>query len=367
MNTRKYIYLLGLLLALLSPVPASADITFYVRPDGDKGFIIEGDDIKATESVEITVVYDTTILANPRVKLLQAGNVTNIDDSNPGTLVFNANQGDEPGPSFEAHLSFEKMKDIQGGIFSVNGKIMGQDGTISPSRTMPDAPVSQSSSLLTVATNFGEMVSSSEQSEAPEEAAASGNRLDMLMKAEKSVLQRFREFKGGRNLRAFAALFARNPGGVLSQEPPVVLSDGKSPVNIRLALHEQGNGAPNFAMSDAKLVRLRKDDENGWVVTALPNEGTWNARLIVETDGKRIEFPLAVAPALSIHKNVTEENFDAQLDSFVAELIAGGKGENDPLRRALYEYCFTANYLAGRENQPAEKMSEQARVKTNTN
>jgi hypothetical protein len=365
MDTRKYICLMGLLFALLCPAPSSAEITFYVRPDGDKGFIIEGDDIKVTEGVEITVVYDTTILAHPLVSLLQAGNVTNIDDSNPGTLVFNANQGDNPGPSLEAKLSFDKKKDIQGGIFSVSGKIIGPDGTITPSRILPNDPVTQSSSLLSADVNYGETASSSEQSAAVEETATSGNRPDMFMKSMKSVLQRFKDFRGERGLRAFVALFERSPRDMLAQEPAIVLSDGKTPVRISLPLPLEEGDMPDIALSDAKLVHLENDCKKGWVITALPNEGTWNVHLLVKVDEKTIEFPLVVAPPVKIHDGITERNFVAELDRFIAGQ-AGGKGENDPLLYIPYEYIFTANYLAGSGNDSAKTTSVLANLTSNS-
>ena len=242
MNTGKYICLYGLLLALLSPVPASADITFYVSPDSDNDFFIEGDNITETESVEITVVYDSTILANPRVSL-EGGTVTNILYPNPGILTFKANRGGNLNHSFEAHLNFDRKWDSQGGLFSVTGKLMEPDGTISPSRTTLNLATS---SLLTFASNDGEQAPSPEKSAATEAAAPSGNSPDLPMKSEKSVVQRFKEFRGERGLKAFVALFERTPGDILVQEPPVALSDGKTPVRITLSSAAEGRGIAEY-------------------------------------------------------------------------------------------------------------------------
>jgi len=347
---------MGFLVPLLCPVPSSAEITLYVTPDGDKAFFIEGDNINDKESVEITVAYDSTILANPRVSL-EGGTVTNIFNPNPGILTFNANRGDNPTHSFEAHLSFDKRGGSQGGIFSVTGKVMEPDGTISPSSTTLNL---STPSLLTASSNDGGAASTPEESPATEETASSGNRADILMKAEKSVLQRFREFRGKRGLKAFVALFKRNPRDVLVQEPPEVLSDGKTPVSIRFELQQKGGDSPNIALSDAKLVHLGKEGEKGWVITALPNRGTWNASLLIKTDGKIIEFPLVVAPPVKIDKGITEQNFVAELDRFIAAQVDSGKGENDPLRYIKYEYIFTVNYLASSGNHSAKMTSQKA-------
>lgn len=357
MITGKYICLMGLLFLLLCPAPSFAEITFIVSPDGDKAFTIEGDDINLTAKVELTIVYDSTKLANPRVSV-EGGTVTDLMDSNPGTLSFVANQGNETTPSFVVHLSFDRTGDSHGGIFSVAGKVMEQDGTITPSSTMPNP---STPSILTWASNDGEM----EHSVVTEETATSGNRPDIYMKAQMSVLQRFREFRGERGLKAFVALFERGPRDTLVQEPPVALSDGKTPVSIRLEMPQKSGGAPNIALSDAKLVHLWKEGEKGWVIMALPNEGTWNARLIVEMDEKRIEFPLVVAPPVKIDKGINERNFVAELDRFISDRVGVGKEENDPFRLILYEYFFTANYLAGSRNHSAEMTLEQASLVSN--
>jgi hypothetical protein len=352
---------MGFLLALMYPLSSFADITFYVSPDGDNAFFIEGDDIKDTESVEITVVYDSTILANPRVSL-EGGTVTNILNPNPGILTFKANRGDNTNHSFEAHLNFDRMWDSQGGLFSVTGKIMEPDGTISPSRTNLNTSIP---SLLTFASNDGGTASTPEKSPATEETASSGNRPDILMKAEKSVVQRFKEFKGERGLKAFVALFERSPRDIFVQEPPIVLSDGKTCAMIRIAQQPKGRDSPNFVLSDAKLVHLEKEGEKSWIITALPKEGTCNASLLIKLDKEIIEFPLVVAPPVKIHNGITERNFVAELDRFISAQVGGGKGENDPLWYIKYEYIFTANYLASSENHPAKMKSEQASLVIN--
>jgi hypothetical protein len=405
-NTRNNICLICLLLATLCPMPSSAEITLFVSPDGDGAFIIEGDNIKDTENVEITVNYDSTILANPRVSL-QGGTVTNIYDGIPGTLTFNSYRGDNISSSFEAHLAFDKKGDSQGGIISVKAITMEPDGTSSPSRSILNLPSPPSSSAQATETNrelFAASASeekcdsrhegdsckektdgaqkigagtdtasndegtasSPEKSATTEETATAGNRHDRLMNAEKSVLQRFKEFKGERGLKAFVALFEQSPSNMLVQEPPVILSDGKTPVRIRLGLLMKGGDSPNIALSDAKLVQLRKESEKGWVITVLPKEGTWNASLIIKIDEEIIEFPLVVAPPFKIKKCITERNFVAELDRFIFDQALISKGENVPPRQIPYEYVFTANYQASFGNHSSKMTSERANLVSNS-
>jgi hypothetical protein len=333
MMANKFICLTGLLLALLSPVPSIAQVTFYVTAEGDKAFTIEGDDIEAKSAVELTVVYNSNYLSNPHVRLAQ-GTVTELVDSVPGTVIIKAIQGDDSTATFEAHLGFDRTGDSQGGIFSVTGKIMEPDGTVSSTRTLPG-----NSSPFAVQSFSGD-------EETPtEETASSQDSSDILITSKKSVLQRFRDFKGKRGLKKFVALFDRNQDERIVQEPPVLISDGKTPVRITLPLMSEEGEAPDIALSDAKLVHLVKE-EKGWVVTALPNEGSWEATLLIKMAEKVIEYPLVVAPVFSIHKMINESNFVSELDFFLSDRLGTGKGENNPLQHILFEYVFTANYLA---------------------
>lgn len=320
MNMTKYICLLGLLFAFLHPVPSFAKVTFYVTAEGDKGFVIEGDDINAKSAVELTVAYDSNFLANPRVRLGQ-GSVTDVADS-PGTVIIKAIQGDDSTATFEAHLSFDKKEDRQGGIFSVTGKIIEEDGTNISSRTLPGA-----------STPFVLQSFSGEEEIQAEEIGISGDSPEILS-PERSVLPRFREFKGERGLKTFVALFDRSPGECIVQQPPVALSDGKTPVSIRLPFKPEEGDLTNIALSDAKLVNLEREDKKGWVITALPNEGAWDTRLIVKVDEKIFEFPLVVAPPVKIQKGVNERNFLSEWTGFCPNGSSQVKGKT--IRRGIF-------------------------------
>jgi hypothetical protein len=215
--------------------------------------------------------------------------------------------------------------------------------------------------------NGGETTPRQEKSVTIEETATADSMPEKRIKTEKSILQRFMEFRGERSLKTLVALFERSPRGMFVQEPPVVISDGYSPVRIILDLKTKGGGALNIALSDAKLVTMRKEGETTWVITVLPDEGTWSACLIMRMDGDNAEFPLVVAPPVKIPKGVTERNFVAELDRFVSFRVAGEKGGNDPLRRIPHEYAFTANYLASTGNQLPKMTSVQIRRLNNSN
>jgi len=340
-NTKKQLCFVALLLFLLCPVPSIAEITFYVSPVGDKAFFIEGDNIGSTQNIEITVTYDSTILANPQVTL-EGGTVTNVLNTDPGTLTFNTSRQDALH-SFEAHVSFDRIWDGPGGIFSVTGEILDADGTLVPSHTTLNKTTP---TLFSAAPQDDGTAKHPEQQDPAEETTPHAAGHDLLRITEKSVLQRFREFKGTRDLKKYMALFDRGVSDTIVQDPPVAISDGETTVSIRLFMQQKKEKALNVAMLDAKLLQVRKLDGNWWLITALPNRGTWNASIIIHTDEKLIEFPMVVAPKVKMPRNITKKVFLTELDRFISEQARSDKEGNDPLRHSLYEYLFTANYLA---------------------
>jgi hypothetical protein len=337
---------------LLTAIPAWAEITFIVSLDGDKAFTVEGDDINITAKVQMTVAYDSSVLTKPRVTV-DGGTVTNVMDANPGTLIFDANQGSEETPSLVIHLSFDKKGTGSGGIFSVKGKIMELDGTITPSSTMPNP---SSPSLLAWVANDTER-----EAAAGQEEAAAGGEGDLPLHSQQSVLQRFRAFAGERGLRAYLALFEKSTGEPPVQEPPVVLSDGKALVRITFPWKAEEGSAPDIALSDATLVHLGMNDQKCWVVTALPNPGSWTARLLIKLAEQVVEFPLVVAPPVKLRKGISAENFLAELDAFHFEPASAGKGEKAQERPRLSAYIFSANFLAGMGNVPAMTAAERGK------
>jgi hypothetical protein len=200
-----------------------------------------------------------------------------------------------------------------------------------------------------------------EEKAALAETGAAGGSTEQVIPGQ-SVLQRFRDFKGKKGLKAYTALFDRRPGDRNIQEPSVVLSDGKTLVRIAPALLRDWDNMPDIALSDAKLINMAKEDGRGWVITVLPNKGAWDARLIIRTGGKIYELPLVVAPPVKIDNGITEGNFLAELDRFRAERVGAGAWEDKPNRQVLIEYIFTANCLAGSEKASHSMAAEVAGV-----
>lgn len=317
---------LGLLLALICPMRSFAAMQMLVTPNGDGAFFLEGDNIIGVEAVDVMIDYDTTSLANPRVTA-NGGTLTDVYADTPGLLLVSVFR-ENPDAAFELDLRFEKKGDVPGVINQVTATVRDTTGksfpvhalTYSPPPGPADAPRGDSAS-----------------------GAPGAAKLITFDEREKSVLQRFREFKGEKGLQAFSALFKRNDGKRIAQEPAIALSDGKTPVVIRLKPQDGGGRSPGIALSDAKLVSAQTVDENSWTVTVLPTEGACEARLVLGGAKEIVDFPLVVAPPIKIQGVINEQNFLAALNKYLSGRVAARRGENELYRD---EYVFTANYLA---------------------
>ncbi len=337
---RNTVCIMGLLLVLLCPAGSFAAMQMLVTPNGDGAFFIEGDNIIGVEAMDITIDYDTTSLAHPRVTA-NGGTLTNVYANTPGTLLVNVFR-ENPDAAFELDLRFEKKGDLPGVINQVTATVRDTTGKSFPVPALTYSPPPGPSD---------------EPRGEPASRVPGAAKLISFDEREKSVLQRFREFKGEKGLQTFSALFKRNDGKRIAQDPAIALSDGKTPVVIRLQLQAEGNHSPDIALLDAKLVSVQKVDEKSWVITVLPGEGAWEARLALGTGKEMVDFPLVVAPLVKIQGGINDQNFLAALNKYLSDQAAGRTSEGGTFKQALCEYIFTANYLANPATAPPRKAS----------
>jgi hypothetical protein len=366
----------SILLALLSPVPLFAGMALTVTPNGDDTILLQGRDVREMASVEISFDWNPT-LGEPRVSV-QGGSVAGTLTNARGGMTVKVVR-DDPDAVLDIEVGFDTPGDMSRAISNVAVSARDADGASYPvpvDFVAPEAPPVWEPSPGQTSAPGGEQASSrgpkqdfpaalrrpTARSPRPERGSSSigtafeektdsggegqGSAPDTAgaENARMSVLQRFRAYRGKRGLREFAALFAREGGGI-RQEPAVAIADGKTPVRISLELDPRDGYAPNFAMSDAKFVALHKEGEKSWTMTLVPNKGAWEVGLILRMGKEKIEFPLTVVPPVNIPDGLNETNFLAKLDRYLADQAARGKEEGGPFRRYLHEYIFTANYL----------------------
>jgi hypothetical protein len=159
----------------------------------------------------------------------------------------------------------------------------------------------------------------------------------------KGVLENFRTFTGEKSPASYSALYNKEITPAIRQEPPVTLSDGKTPLNVLINLETFGDKSPNFSLNGAKLVSLSKDDSLGWTVVVLPKSGAFQAGLTIMTESDVIEYPLTVAPPIE-GVSAAEADFVAFLTDSGAispKRDLNGDGRHD----YLDDYIYTANYL----------------------
>jgi len=174
----------------------------------------------------------------------------------------------------------------------------------------------------------------------------------------KSVLQLFREFSGEKSAKALIALFAEGAVPNFSQNPPVALSDGITPVRLTLTLKQGGTETPKFMLQGASVKEMGSEGEGQvvWTIDALPKKGAYDARLTV-IDGQNImEFPLVVAPPIGPlvpkAQKFTEADFTLYLSS-----PAKFDLNKDQKFDSLDDYIFTTNYINALKIKP-EKLKK---------
>jgi hypothetical protein len=170
------------------------------------------------------------------------------------------------------------------------------------------------------------------------------------MTVARSVLTKFRDYKGEMTPKALQELFKPEEGANYRQQPPIALSDGMAAVKVRVAVPATAKNAPNFALKDAKLVSLRRDGDAAWVVEAKPVKGTLSATVTMLLDGAITEIPVVVAPPTDITVvkpgvAPTEAEFSQFLKERGMDKAPRFDLNKDGKRDYLDDYIFTANYL----------------------
>jgi hypothetical protein len=181
-----------------------------------------------------------------------------------------------------------------------------------------------------------------------------------------SVADRFRSYTGERTVKALTGLFAPQNNAPFVQEPAILLADGK--VTLKVTIDGvAGKKSPNFALTGATLVTMKRKGTSGWIVEAKPQKGVAVASITMLQDGNMIEFPLTVAPKIDLDLdksgNVNEADFLLFLKDRGTDKSPRFDLNGDGKRTYLDEYIYTANYLVDLQGQAAEK-DKQGKAKT---
>jgi len=369
------LYLLGLLLAISCPAHAYADtVKMSIQPNGRGSFCLTGENVVGVQELDIEIDYDFGLLENPYV-LINGGDLTQLNADSPGKLFISIFRP-VADPILQVIINFDAKTDKVGGIDRISASSKsrtkwpsGPDEDFPSSSDGADAGFAEASASGSGTTRAGgngleelvpivksEVVSDGNRGTDRFLSATTGSvssvgahnnmvltdEMIALIHEEKNVLQRFRQFNGTKGLRSFAALFGKRDGYRVVQEPPIAISDGKTPVTIKMEVQPEGLRTAGIALADATLISNEANGK-GMVITVLPSEGTWDARLVIVAGQEILGYPLVVAPPVKLTSDINENNFIDALQEYISN-------QSSTFQQAdkiyISEYIFTANYLA---------------------
>lgn len=321
MNKLMALFRIGFTTFLVIAVSAACVASMLTAvPDASGGFILNGKDLKDMTSMAIDVGYETEVLTNPVLSngLISQRAKLAIVNQQPGLLSFTVSRENSPfsGSGVLVNLSFSKIADLPGKLTYINASYTDREGTQHPMETsilyspvkdeMGAGKGSGGAGGKNVAQQPPAQGGNSETAQGEVTAgdgvitAADGKQASRSRSYRKvqSVLARFCDYSGNRDLPALKALFDRKDTVGIKQEPAVALSDGKTPVKVSIKVEAAG-GVPSFALKGAGLTSLKTADPAVWVLELMPVSGKYEVILTVFTDAAIIEYPLAIAPPLA--------------------------------------------------------------------
>jgi len=403
-----------IILAIAYALPAFAVSTLTLTPSGEGVFLLQGVGIEDAGAFDITIYYDAATLANPRVDQgsLISGAMLAVNPNTPGMLRM-AIIRTTPirGSGIIAKITFDRKGSAPGKINTLNAHLVNIDGKPLPAvvqvtnptdassdassasqdtASSPAATPSSGSGVPVSRTNpppaiiiagqpdtIGEKVSSDEKAaqsadpnairepvkepvviagkaDRPPDAIA--NVPEKKVYKQKSILDRFREYKGERTAKALILLFEQDGMIGFRQEPPVALSTGKDRVKAVFITTAGSKSSSDMAVMGARLISLKSDPEytNTWIAELEPVKGEYSASISVPQDRVIMVYPLTIAPKIDVDMDrsgkVTEEYFTLFLQGPAGKNLKGFDVNGDGKRDYIDDYIFTANYIRASKN-----------------
>jgi len=385
-----------LALALCGARPSDAASTLTISPAGEGVFALRGADMESVAALDITIAYDGTTLANPRVfsGALISGATLAVNANTPGTVrigIVRLTPITDSG--LIATLTFDRKGNSSGKIISLSAVLSNIDEkpllalvqimnpTVSSDSASAGAAASDENSKgarpTIIIAQSGGLVAAENQEQAAAPDAGLELAKDLVVAAEtkrdhpesgektvdaktpetkhvvsKSVLERFLEYQGERTIKTLTGLFEENDTmNGIRQEPAVALSDGNEIVKMVFSFPRAGQSSPDYALQGASLVSFKKDahEAGTWVIEAKPDKGVYSAKIILSHDDVAREYPLTLAPQIDIDLDksgkATEKDFNLFLKKRGTAKAPAFDLNGDGKRDAIDDYIFTANYL----------------------
>lgn len=393
-------------LLLICSVSVSLAATVNVVPSGGNSYSVTGGSMDGVAGIELNISYDSSSLASPSVNQggLVSGAMFLANANIPGnikvaiisttpfkgsgqiaTISFGSQTGsggvtgltasliDINGKPISAQTSVTSASSNQAGTStespagsttssastSTGGTTTTQAaaasgfssalGTVSMSsdnQTGTPAPVSAApvASKSEVAAVSPEVAKTVDPPVAAGEAAIAAAEPAAVQAVYGAIAERFRVYQGVRTPAAMMNLFQKPVSGIISQDPAIVVSDGKAKLRLIVDLPSGSSTAPNFAMSGAKMSSLKSGDAPGrWIVEAVPNKNVVKASVTILQGGSVLEYQLTVVPPTTAisGKEADFADFLKDSGSKVPRFDLNADGKHD----YLDDYIYTAHYL----------------------
>lgn len=410
-----YKWLVAFIVFLSFPFSAFAASLISVSSVGADIFDIKAANMKDVAAIELTLSYDTAALSNPRFTEgpLISGAMTAVNLNIPGTIkiaIIRTNPVNGSGTI--ATLRFDLIGGLPGKINSMNAKLANINGSpltvqvqvnnppdmsagnttlsqtqdgLSSGINVPVAPAQPLAPIIIAgqsdkteegyaATDVTSAVEQDDKSGITEptgepikerdipakktdiatssgETATDANVTERKTYSQKSVLERFKEYRGERTAKAFIALFNNENMNGSRQEPPIALSDGKTMVKAVFTASPGDITPSDIAIMGAKLVSLNRapSSMNMWIIELIPDKSGYNASFTLSQGEAKTVYPLTIAPKVNIKisgaKTVSKADFHHYLSAKKAGKSKKYDLNGDGKRDYLDDYIFTANYL----------------------
>ncbi len=420
MTKRFYPIVAGFALLCCALPVFAASLT--ISSSGSGGFVLHGNGMDNVAALDITITYDTATLANPQVTSggLITGALTAVNPNVPGTVRMGIiTTSPIKGDGIIATLAFDQVGNSPGGITAIKANITNSNGNPLPvqaqiinppnetviappnagtqSGTTPSPAASTPEGGRQIVIGGGIVPSDDSAASAKKEPAPAPEAMPESVKekgmvsqetvssatgtiqstqptgqnkkiySQKSILERFREYKGERSVKALTELFSQEPAFGFRQDPAIVLSDGKATVKISFIAMSVGKKTPDVKLRGASLLSLKKDPDNTntWIAELRPEKKAVSAMLVVSREKVNMEFPIFVAPEANVDLDKSGEETEDDFKVFLRDRGAAQKPlfdlNNDGKRDFVDDYIFTANYLVRKQTEAKQQTNQKLR------
>jgi len=395
-------------LLLFAPPVLAASVTLV--PTGNATYSVQGADLDGVNGIQLAITYNAASLTTPTVTQggVVSGAMFAANASIPGrisiavvstksfsgsgqiaAITFVAKSASPPIPTITSNLTIDSTGATVASTITPSSDSTGQSGssdssilpgssntTISTNGTnttsTPTTTGIISAGTVTIPTEqqqrtdakpaaatpppqspvepAAEVAKSIEQASPPADKPAAETKTEDTAQyvVYKSVLDRFRLYKGSKSLPAILALFDGTVAQTIRQEPSIVLSDGMGKALLTVDIPARIVTAPSFAVNGGTLVSFRKDKQiaGRWSVEVLPEAGAVKVIMSIIAGAEEFDYPLTVAPPVKTALTRDETGWKRFLQEIGTPTAPLHDFNGDGVRNYIDEYIFAANILA---------------------